>query len=456
MMRAGMNIARLNMAHGELQDHEDRIINIRTAALEQQKFVPILLDIKGPEIRIGKLKEPSIALIPGEEVVLTTDQLLGDATIISVNYEDMPKVLQHGSRILIDDGLIELRVESLDDRNIRCKIVSGGILKPRKGVNLPGVTTTLPGVTERDVEHILFGLNNDVEIIAMSFVRKAADVLEVRQILADHQAEHVQIISKIENEEGVTNIDEIIAVSDGIMVARGDLGVEIPFEEVPLEQKTMIQKCNAAGKPVIVATHMLESMQINPRPTRAEVTDVSNAVLQGADVLMLSGETAAGKYPVESVRMMAAIVEKTEGTIDYAQLFSAKRLNQTANITEIISQAVVSSSLDLKAKAILTPTKSGFTARMVSKYRPQSPIIAITPDPKIIPKLVLLRGVTPVVGESVRTTDEMFQSTISHAERLGMLEKGDYVVISAGVPLGESGTTNLIRIEQIGEADCDY
>ncbi|WP_199618334.1 pyruvate kinase [Paenibacillus alkalitolerans] len=449
MIRSGMTVARLNMAHGELEEHKVRIQNIRQAAAELNTFVPVLLDIKGPEIRIGKLKDQFIQLQNNDEIILTTAQVLGDNERISVTYEDMPKVLYPNSRILIDDGLIELRVLSVENQDIHCKVVNGGNLKPRKGVNLPGVKTTLPGITERDVRHIIFGLENEIDIIAVSFVRKAEDILEVRQILQENNAQHVQVISKIENEEGVTNADEIIEVSDGIMVARGDLGVEIPVEEVPLVQRNIIEKCNAAGKPVIVATHMLDSMQVNPRPTRAEVSDVSSAVLQGADALMLSGETAAGKYPVESVITMATIAERAESTIDYCEQFSKRRKQQSANVTEIISQAVVSSSLELNAKSIITPTESGFTARMVSKYRPEAPIIAITQHHHILQRLCLLWGVVPVLGDGVATTDEMFESAIHNSIKTGLLEKSDYVVITAGVPIGKSGSTNLIKVQQI-------
>jgi pyruvate kinase len=449
MIRAGMNIARLNMAHGELEEHKDRIRNIRVAASEQKRYIPVLLDIKGPEIRIGKLKEPYVELVKDQEIVLTTEPVLGNTNRISVNYEDMPKVVHENSRILIDDGLIELCVTSSEERNIHCKIINGGILKPRKGVNLPGVKTTLPGVTDKDITHIHFGLENGIDIIAVSFVRKAEDILEVRRILVENNAEHIQIISKIENEEGLSNLDEIIAVSDGVMVARGDLGVEIPVEEVPLVQKRIIEKCNEAGKPVIIATHMLDSMQINPRPTRAEVSDVYTAVQQGADVLMLSGETAAGKYPIESVSTMATIAGKAETMLNYTEQFSLKRSRQSANVTEMISQAAVSSSLELNAKAIITPTESGFTARMISKYRPKAPIIAITPHLHVLQKLCLLWGVMPVLGDHIGTTDDMFDSAIKYSGKIGLLEKDDYVVITAGVPLGTSGTTNLIKIQQI-------
>jgi len=453
MIQAGMNVARLNMAHGELEDHERIIRHIRQAAIECNTFIPVLLDIKGPEVRIGKLQEAYCELIKGEQIILTTEEILGDSKRVTVTYADLPKVIKPNSRILINDGLLELHVNSIEGTEIICTIINGGTLKPRKGVNLPGTTTTLPGVTEKDVHHILFGLENHIDIIAVSFVRKADDIIEVRRILAENNAEHVQIISKIENEEGVSNLDEILEVSDGIMVARGDLGVEIPIEDVPMVQIDIIEKCNIAGKPVIVATHMLESMQINPRPTRAEVSDVANAVLQGADVLMLSGETAAGKYPVQSIVTMATVALRAESTFDYNDHFTKKRAQQTTSITEVISQAVVSSSLDLEAKAIITPTESGFTTRMVSKYRPKAPIIAITQHDHILMKLCLLRGVFPVKGTKVTTTDDMFQSALDNGVKTGFIHTGDYVVISAGVPLGKSGATNLIKVHRVENSD---
>lgn len=449
MIRSGMNIARLNMAHGELEEHRIRIEKVREAASKQNTFIPLLLDIKGPEIRIGKLKDSYVELMKEHEIVITTNQVIGDSNMISVNYEEMTKVLQPSSRILIDDGLIELSVTSIKGQNIYCRVLSGGILKPRKGVNLPGVKTTLPGITERDVNHIQFGLENQIDIIAVSFVRKAEDILEVRRILKGNKAEQVQIIAKIENEEGVSQLDEIIEVSDGIMVARGDLGVEIPVEDVPLVQKKIVEKCNRAGKPVIVATHMLDSMQVNLRPTRAEVSDVSTAVLQGADVVMLSGETAAGKYAIESVRTMAKVTEKVESEMDYTEQFTTRKAHQTTNITEVISQAAVSSSFELNAKAIITPTESGYTARMVSKYRPKAPIIAITQHPDVFRQLCLLWGVIPVLGDNVLNTDDMFDSAVKNSCQTGLIHKGDYVIISAGVPIGTAGTTNLVKVQQM-------
>ncbi|MCM3784170.1 pyruvate kinase [Neobacillus mesonae] len=449
MIGHGMTVARLNMAHGELDEHVQRIERVRKAAEELGTFVPIMIDIKGPEIRIGKLKEDSVNLVTGTELILTTEEILGDIQRIGVNYPEMNQVVKPGDKVLIDDGLIELEVLKITGPEIHCKILNGGVLKPRKGVNLPGIKTTLPGVTERDKKHIAFGLENKVEMIAASFVRKGADIDEIRSILKQNQAEHVQIYSKIENQEGVDHIDEIINASDGIMVARGDLGVEVPIEDVPMVQIELIKKCNLAGKPVIVATHMLDSMQVNPRPTRAEVSDVSNAVLQGADVVMLSGESAAGKYPVESVKTMAAVAEKAESLIDYRNEFFKKRELHTTKITEVISQSVVSASLELAAKVIITSTGSGFTAKMVSKYRPEAPILAITSNPEVLPKLCLYSGVFPFLGEKVTTTDEMFESVTRNASMKGFVAQGDVVVLSAGVPIGISGTTNLIKIVEV-------
>ncbi|ANY67606.1 pyruvate kinase [Paenibacillus sp. BIHB 4019] len=450
MIRSGMNVARLNMAHGELEDHAGRIERIREAAAAENAIVPILLDIKGPEVRIGKLEEASYMLVAGETLTLTTEEVLGNGRRIHVNYSELPLVVKPGNTILLDDGLIDLEVASVEATEVHCTIVNGGLIKPRKGVNLPGIRTTLPGVTERDIRHIHFGIQQNIDIIAPSFVRRAEDILEIRELLQAHGAGHVQIISKIENEEGVVNLDSIIAASDGIMVARGDLGVEIPVQDVPSMQRDMINKCNVAGKPVIVATHMLDSMQVNPRPSRAEVSDVAGAVMQGTDAIMLSGETAAGKYPVQSVATMAAIAFKAESQLDYYAGFQERRQLASTTITEVISQAVVSSSLELKAKAILTRTESGFTARMVSKYRPQSPVIAITSDEKILPLLALLWGVIPVKGTKTGTTDELLHAAMADAEQTGLLAEGDFVVITAGAPVGLSGTTNLIKIEQYG------
>jgi pyruvate kinase len=449
LVQAGMTIARLNMAHGDLEEQKQRISRIREAEEQLQTIIPILLDIKGPEIRIGQLKAPSFELIPNEMITLTTEVILGDEKRISISYQELPEHVVNGSIILIDDGMIQLKVESAEGTEIYCQIINGGTIKPRKGVNLPGIHTTLPGVTEKDIKHILFGINEGIHIIALSFVRRAEDILEIRKLLEDNNAGHIQIISKIENQEGVDNLDAILEVSDGLMVARGDLGVDIPVEEVPIIQKRMIEKCNKAGKPVITATHMLESMQQNPRPTRAEASDVANAVLDGSDILMLSGETAVGKYPLESVATMSAIALRVDTLIDYkAKLIKASEFHES-NITEVISQSAVHASLQLNAKAIIAPTESGFTARMVSKYRPQVPIIAITPNEKVLYSLSLLKGVIPIKGTPLESTDEMFQVSIKHALDNKLIQAGDLIVLTAGVPIGKSGSTNLIKIQTV-------
>ncbi|MCU6796610.1 MULTISPECIES: pyruvate kinase [Paenibacillus] len=449
LIQAGMSAARMNMAHGDLDEHKGRIDRVRQAAKELGATVAILMDIKGPEIRTGLLQESSYELKTDASLTLTTEQIQGDASRISVSYQDLTRDVKPGSRILIDDGLIELQVETIEGTEIHCRILNGGLIKSRKGVNLPGIHTSLPGVTERDIMHIEFGIEQDIDIIAASFVRKASDILEIRELLEKRGASHIQIISKIENQEGVDNLDAILEVSDGLMVARGDLGVEIPVEDVPIIQKQMIQKGNAVGKPIITATHMLDSMQYNPRPTRAEASDVANAVYDGTDVLMLSGETAAGKYPLESVRMMASIAANIEEVLPYKDMLRVKAAQQKATITEVISQSAVSSSLDLDAKAIVVSTSTGFSARMVAKYRPQSPIIAVTASERVQRRLCLCWGVIPVSGREVVSTDDMFESAIHSALQSGIVATGDLVVVSAGVPVGEAGSTNLIKIQHI-------
>lgn len=451
LIQAGMNVARLNFSHGDFEEHGNRIKNIRLANAELGTSVAVLLDTKGPEIRLGKLKEEPIELIQGDAITLTTEEILGDRDRIPVTYDNLPNDLTVGSTVLIDDGLIGLTVERIEGTEIHCRVVNSGPIKGKKGVNVPGVKISLPGITEKDANDIIFGIEQGIDFIAASFVRKASDVLEIRELLERHNGGHIQIISKIENQEGVDNLDEIIEVSDGLMVARGDLGVEIPAEEVPLVQKMMIKKCNYAGKPVITATQMLDSMQRNPRPTRAEASDVANAIFDGTDAIMLSGETAAGKYPVESVQTMARIAERAESALEYREMFVKQANAQQTTVTEAISQAVANSALDLRAKAIITSTKSGYTARMVSKYRPKSPIIAVTTDEKVSRYLALTWGVLPIIGGEAETTDEMFDIAIEKAMSTGMLSLGDTVVITAGVPVGLAGTTNLIKIHHIGE-----
>jgi pyruvate kinase len=451
MLEAGMNVARLNFSHGDFEEHGARVRNLRQACLETGKIAAILLDTKGPEIRTGKLKEEPIDLVQGNRIILTTDEILGDTSRISVTYPELPRDVQIGSTILIDDGLIGLKVIAVQGNEIECEISNGGQLKSKKGVNVPGVQINLPGITDKDKNDILFGISQNVDFIAASFVRRASDVIEIRQLLESNHASHIQIISKIENQQGVDNLDEILEVSDGLMVARGDLGVEIPIEEVPIVQKRMIKKCNHIGKPVITATMMLDSMQRNPRPTRAEASDVANAVFDGTDAVMLSGESAAGKYPVESVATMARIAQRAEESLEYKEMFLRMAQSQQTTITESISQAVANSALELNAKAILTATESGYTARMVSKYRPKCPIIAVTPKDEVLRRLSLVWGVFPIKGDGAKTTDELFELAVDRSISHGFVHLGDLVVITAGVPVGRSGTTNLIKIHQIGQ-----
>ncbi|WP_410511982.1 pyruvate kinase [Paenibacillus sp. BR2-3] len=449
LILAGMNVARLNFSHGDFVEHGDRIKTIRQASKELNKTVAILLDTKGPEIRTGKLEVEPIELVQDEYLTLTTEEILGDQNRISITYSDLPNDVQVGSTILIDDGLIGLTVVDVQGTEIKTRIVNGGTIKSKKGVNVPGVHISLPGITEKDTNDILFGIEQDIDFIAASFVRKASDVLEIRALLEKNNAAHIQIISKIENQQGVDNLDEILAVSDGLMVARGDLGVEIPAEDVPLAQKLMIQKCNIAGKPVITATQMLDSMQRNPRPTRAEASDVANAIFDGTDAIMLSGETAAGKYPVESVLTMSRIAEKAESALNHREIFMKQQIAQETTVTEAISQSVAISALDLNAKAIISSTVTGHTARVVSKYRPKSPIIAVTTQERTMRQLALVWGVTPVHGLEASSTDELLETAIKGGVDSGLVKGGDLVVITAGIPLGRSGSTNLVKVAQI-------
>lgn len=449
LIMAGMNVARLNFSHGDFEEHGNRIKTIRQASEELGKHIAILLDTKGPEIRTGKLKEEPIELVQDEFITLTTEEILGDKDRISITYPELPGDVEVGSTILIDDGLIGLTVVDIQGTEIKCRIVNGGTIKSKKGVNVPGVHISLPGITEKDANDIKFGIEQGIDFIAASFVRKASDVLEIRQLLEANNAKHIQIISKIENQQGVDNLDEILEVSDGLMVARGDLGVEIPAEDVPLAQKRMIEKCNLVGKPVITATQMLDSMQRNPRPTRAEASDVANAIFDGTDAIMLSGETAAGKYPVESVLTMSRIAEKAESALEYREIFLKQSNAQQTTVTEAISQAVANSALELNAKAIITSTETGYTARMVSKYRPKAPIIAVTTEDQTLRRLALNWGVTPVKGNIASSTDEMFDNAMKGGLDSGLVKEGDLVVITAGIPLGRSGSTNLVKIGQI-------
>ncbi|MGO0059719.1 pyruvate kinase [Brevibacillus fluminis] len=450
MIHAGMNVARLNFSHGSHEEHAARIKNIREASEQTGKQIAILLDTKGPEIRTGTLAVDSVELVEGEILVLTTEEVAGTAERVSITYKELPQDVTVGSTILVDDGLIGLVVEGIEGTDIICRIKNGGTLKSKKGVNVPGVQVNLPGITSKDAEDIVFGIEQGVDFIAASFVRKAADILEIREILERHHTK-IDVIAKIENQEGVDNVDEILAVADGLMVARGDLGVEIPAEEVPLVQKRLIFKCNELGKPVITATQMLDSMQRNPRPTRAEASDVANAIFDGTDAIMLSGETAAGKYPVESVATMERIAVRTEQELNYREIFQLQAMRKQVTITEAISQAVANAALDLDSAAIITPTESGHTARMVSKYRPKAPIIAVTPHADVLRRLALVNNVYPLLAPMAHTTDEMLELSVQQSLSSGMVRHGDLVIITAGVPVRETGTTNIMKIHVIGD-----
>lgn len=449
MMLAGMNVARLNFSHGNHQEHLMRIKNIRQASLETKVPVAILLDTKGPEIRIGAF-EGTINLETGQDFVLTTNPETVDTGKVFVNYAGLPQDVKPGDRILIDDGLIGLLVKEVNGQDIHCVVENGGQLLSRKGVNVPGVSVKLPSVTEKDIEDIVFGIKNQVDFIAASFVRTAADIIEIRRLLEQHNSP-IQIIAKIETQAAVDNIEEILEVADGIMVARGDLGVEIPAEEVPLVQKQIIAQCNRMGKPVITATQMLDSMMRNPRPTRAEASDVANAIIDGTDAVMLSGETASGKYPVEAVKTMARIAEKTEKVTLGKDYVPMADLLSDKTITGSIGHATFTVAQELGAEAIITPTTSGFTPRMVARHRPQAPIVASSPDPVVCRQLLLVWGVTPVHTERAEGTDAIISTGVKAALDAGIVKLGDLVVITAGVPAATAGTTNLLKVHVVGE-----
>lgn len=453
LMEAGMNVARLNFSHGSHEEHRARIKAIREASKRTGKVVGILLDTKGPEIRTHSMKNGQVELITGKEIDISMQEVEGDEHVFSVTYSKLIEDVDKGSVILLDDGLIQLEVTGKDEEKglIHTMVVNSGVLKNKKGVNVPGVSVQLPGITEKDKEDILFGIKEEVDFIAASFVRRASDVMEIRELLEKNNCRQIHIIPKIENREGVDNLDEILNVSDGLMVARGDLGVEIPAEEVPLVQKQMIEKCNQVGKPVITATQMLDSMQRNPRPTRAEASDVANAILDGSDAIMLSGETAAGLYPVESVRTMDRIALATEGAVDYRSVVSTRRREKHGNMTEAIGQAAAYTAINLKVKAVLAPTESGHTAKMIAKYRPGCPIIAITSSEVCSRKLSLVWGIYPILGERVSSIDEILQESVEESVKHQYVTHGDVVIITAGVPVGEAGTTNLMKIHVIGD-----
>lgn len=451
LIDAGMNVARLNFSHGDHDEHLVRIKRIREISERLNQPVGIMLDTKGPEIRTHKMENGTIDLTKGESIRISMEEVLGTSEKFSVSYDGLINDVKVGMPILLDDGLVELQVTELDTDNqeIVTKALNSGVLKNNKGVNVPGASLNLPGLTDKDRSDIKFGIENGINFIAASFVRRTSDVLEIKEILEDHDSLHVKIIPKIENQEGVDNLDDIISVADGLMVARGDLGVEIPVEEVPIVQKEMINKSRSAGKPVITATQMLDSMEDNPRPTRAEASDVANAIFDGTDAIMLSGETAAGDYPVEAVHTMSNIAIRTEASLVDQDAYSLKAFDQE-DTTEAIGQAVGHTAKNLGIETIVAATESGHTARMISKYRPKADIFAITFSEETALGLTLKWGVVSAIAEKPESTDDMFNLAASSVVEREFATEGDLIIITAGVPVGESGTTNLMKIQMIG------
>ncbi len=451
LIRTGMNAARFNFSHGSHEEHLNRLNLLKSVRDSMGRPVAAILDTKGPEIRIRSFETKSISLEAGDSFTLTTREVQGNGSLVSVTYPELHKEVSVGQEILIDDGLVALKVEEINGQDIRCVVENGGALSANKSINIPGVHIHLPALTEKDVSDIRFGVENDFDFIAASFVRRAADVQAVREVLDRFGGQEVRIIAKIENQEGVDNIDEILEAADGIMVARGDLGVEIPAAKVPILQKQIIRKGLQAGKPVITATQMLDSMMRNPRPTRAEVSDVANAVFDGTSCVMLSGETAGGKYPLEALTAMVNIVEEAEQSIHYWRQFEKRRVIPASNINDAITHTCCLTAKDLEAKAILAATNSGRTARMICRFRPACPVAALTMHEKVRRQLAICWGVIPFLTGEVTSTDRIFSlsAEVALKERLG--QNGDTVVITAGVPLGKSGSTNLIKAAIVNE-----
>lgn len=450
LMLEGMNAARFNFSHADHASHKKKFDMVVRLREELKLPIATILDTKGPEIRIGKFKNGKVELKKGNFFTLTTNEVEGDESIVSITYKDLPKDIKQGGVILIDDGLVEMSVVNVTETDITCSVRNDGVLSNSKGINVPGTRLSMPFISERDRADIIFGIENGFDYIAASFTRGAEDILEVRKILEEYDCHTMNIIAKIENAEGVENIDDIIRVSDGIMIARGDMGVEIPLEEVPVLQKMMIQKAYNAGKQVITATQMLDSMMKNPRPTRAEATDVANAIYDGTSAIMLSGETAAGLYPVEALKTMVRIAIRTENDIDYIKRFHNREEIAGVDVTNAISHATCTTAHDLGATAIVTVTKAGKTARMISKFRPQCPIVGCTFLENVHRQLNLSWGVVPLLVAEENNADDLFEHAVDAAEKAGVVESGDLVVITAGVPLGISGTTNMMKVDVVG------
>ena len=450
LILAGMNCARFNFSHGTHESHLATLVRLRRVRDELGVPVATMLDTKGPEIRIKSFAGGPVTLVKDQEFILTTEDVPGDEHQVSVTYENLHNELTPGCRVLVDDGLIELKVQKIEGRRIHCTVDDGGVLSNNKSINIPGVPIQLPSLTGKDREDLKFAAEQDYDFIAASFVRKASDVEDIRAGLHQYGGDSIRIIAKIENREGVDNLDAIIAASDGIMVARGDLGVEIPAHEVPILQKKMIKATIRQGKPVITATQMLDSMIRNPRPTRAEVSDVANAVFDGTSCVMLSGETASGKYPIEALKTMVDTAVAAEGAIDYWGRFRENALLPgVSSISDAITHTCCLTAMDLGASAILAATKSGYTAKVISRFRPACPIIAVCQSEKTRRQLAISWGVHPFLTGEVDSTDRLFSMTVDVARKEGAVQPGETVVITAGVPIGKSGTTNLIKAQVV-------
>lgn len=449
LMKAGMNVARFNFSHGTYETHQhyyDEVCRIRD---ELGLPIATMLDTKGPEIRVRSFKNGRVTLQNGQLFTLTTDEVEGDEERVSITYKELPQDIAVGSSILIDDGLIGMQVERIDGADIVCRVLNGGVVSNNKGVNIPNAHLSMPFISEKDHQDILFAIKNGYDFIAASFTRCADDIMQIRHILRENNCHTINIIAKIENMEGVENIDEILRVVDGVMVARGDLGVEVPLEDVPSLQKKLIQRGIAAGKPVITATQMLDSMIKNPRPTRAEATDVANAIYDGTSAIMLSGESAVGAYPVEAVETMVRIALRAEADMDYIRRFS-RDTSASTDVTNAISHATVTSAHDLNASAIITVTKSGSTARILSRYRPACVIVGCTTEKHVWRQLALSWGTVPLMIAEESNTDDLFEHAVDAAVKNGLVHDGELVVLTAGVPLGISGTTNLMKVHVVG------
>ena len=452
MLEAGMNVARFNFSHGSHAEHKGRLDALKALRAELGLPVAAMLDTKGPEVRLKSFAAGSVMLRTGQEHTLTTRDIVGDEQGCSITYADLPGDVKAGDTILLDDGLVRLTVLETTAADVRCRVENDGAMKNNKGVNVPGIRLSMPYMSQRDREDVLFGIREGFDFIAASFVRSAADVRELRRLLEENGSA-TRIIAKIENQEGIDNIDEILTVADGIMVARGDMGVEIDFAEIPSIQKNLIDRAMSAGKICITATQMLDSMIVNPRPTRAEITDVANAIYDGTGAVMLSGETAAGKYPVEALKAMATIAEATESDSNFDSLVHHTRgENSRLSVSAAVGHAACTTANDIGATAIITASKSGETARLLSRFRPDAQIIACVLDETTRRQLNVYRGVTPLLMDYAHSTDELISMSVENAKGAGLIQDGDLVVVTAGVPVGVSGTTNMIKVHMVGDS----